>query len=199
MEHFQKTGNQINIVCVNPGRKAPDFLFRSKQRHNSSESYHRDKGLSHRSIVMEYFESKVRYFYDVLGCFGEVSADYLCYGFTPFLSFLSELQPKTSTEMKQNYLKAACSLMAATALAFVSCNNMEEPAMDQSAPETRAATIDNFARVVYVEVNDVNPLNAGEYTLSNGAPLIVSGGLGDSRDLLPRINNTPELTVIDIT
>ena len=26
---------------------------------------------------MEYFESKVRYFYDVLGCFGEVSADYL--------------------------------------------------------------------------------------------------------------------------
>ena len=39
----------------------------------------------------------------------------------------------------------------------------------------------------------------GEYTLSNGAPLIVSGGLGDSRDLLPRINNTPELTVIDIT
>ena len=72
--------------------------------------------------------------------------------------------------MKQNYLKTACSLMAATALAFVSCNDMEEPAMDQSAPETRAATIDNFARVVYVEVNDVNPLNAGEYTLSNGEP-----------------------------
>lgn len=42
--------------------------------------------------------------------------------------------------------------------------------MDQSAPETRAATIDNFARVAYVEVNDVNPLNAGEYTLSNGKP-----------------------------
>lgn len=85
MVNLQKIGNQFNIMCVNPGLYAPDFLFHSKRRHNSSESYHRGKGLSHRSIVMEYFESKVRYFYDVLGCFGEVSADYLCYGFTTVL------------------------------------------------------------------------------------------------------------------
>ena len=97
--------------------------------------------------------------------------------------------------MKQNYLKAACSLMAATALAFVSCNNMEEPAMDQSAPETRAATIDNFARVVYVEVNDVNPLNAGEYTLSNGEPffthviLFASNIHGDAAGNASNYNN----------
>lgn len=39
----------------------------------------------------------------------------------------------------------------------------------------------------------------GEYTLKNGATLIVSGGLGDSSSFPPRINNTPELTVIDIS
>lgn len=38
---------------------------------------------------------------------------------------------------------------------------------------------------------------AGEYTLENGARLIVSRGLGDTQDAV-RINNTPELTVIDI-
>lgn len=38
----------------------------------------------------------------------------------------------------------------------------------------------------------------GTYTLSNGATLIVSRGLGDSSDKAPRINNVPELSVIDI-
>lgn len=37
----------------------------------------------------------------------------------------------------------------------------------------------------------------GSYTLSNGATLIVSRGLGDS-SRVPRINNVPELSVIDV-
>ncbi len=39
---------------------------------------------------------------------------------------------------------------------------------------------------------------AGKYTLDNQQTLIVSAGLGDSRPFPPRINNTPELVVIDI-
>ncbi len=38
---------------------------------------------------------------------------------------------------------------------------------------------------------------AGKYTLSNDATLIISRGLGDSKNL-PRINNMPELVVIDV-
>ena len=38
---------------------------------------------------------------------------------------------------------------------------------------------------------------AGEYTLSRQQPLLISRGLGDSRPI-PRINNLPELRVIDI-
>ena len=37
----------------------------------------------------------------------------------------------------------------------------------------------------------------GKYTLSNGSPLIISRGLGDSKNI-PRINNMPELVVIDV-
>ncbi len=39
--------------------------------------------------------------------------------------------------------------------------------------------------------------STGEYTLKNGAKLIVSRGLGDS-GIAPRINNTPEISVIDL-
>ena len=40
---------------------------------------------------------------------------------------------------------------------------------------------------------------AGKYTLSGQQTLIVSAGLGDSKFFPPRINNTPELVVIDIS
>ncbi len=39
---------------------------------------------------------------------------------------------------------------------------------------------------------------AGKYILDKQQTLIISGGLGDSKRLPPRINNTPELVVIDI-
>ena len=39
---------------------------------------------------------------------------------------------------------------------------------------------------------------AGRYALSNRQTLIISAGLGDSKRLPPRINNVPELVVIDI-
>ncbi len=39
---------------------------------------------------------------------------------------------------------------------------------------------------------------AGRYVLEKGQILIISRGLGDSDDFPPRINNTPELVVIDI-
>ena len=38
----------------------------------------------------------------------------------------------------------------------------------------------------------------GKHTLNNGQSLIISAGLGDSKPFPPRINNPPELVVIDI-
>jgi predicted MPP superfamily phosphohydrolase len=39
---------------------------------------------------------------------------------------------------------------------------------------------------------------AGRYVLKNGQPLIISAGMGDSKNFPPRVNNMPELVVIDI-
>lgn len=93
--------------------------------------------------------------------------------------------------MKKQILFAACTLFAASALLMTSCQQAEEPIAndptDQAGPMTRAATLGNFYRVVYVEVNDVNPLNAGEYLLSDGTPffthviLFASNIRGDDR------------------
>ena len=41
--------------------------------------------------------------------------------------------------------------------------------------------------------------SAGKYTLDNQQTLVISGGLGDSKPFPPRINNSPELVVIDIS
>ena len=40
---------------------------------------------------------------------------------------------------------------------------------------------------------------AGRYVLKNGQPLIISAGMGDSKNFPPRVNNMPELVVIDIS
>ena len=39
---------------------------------------------------------------------------------------------------------------------------------------------------------------AGKYALDNRQSLIISAGLGDSKLFPPRINNSPELVVIDV-
>ena len=50
--------------------------------------------------------------------------------------------------------------------AIFSCQQAEEPTMDQGqAPETRAFG-DTPVVAIYVETNDTNPLNAGDYTMS---------------------------------
>lgn len=51
-----------------------------------------------------------------------------------------------------------------------SCQQVEEPAMDQ-ANETRALGDKTPMLTTYVEINDTNPLNAGDYMLSTGKPL----------------------------
>lgn len=51
-----------------------------------------------------------------------------------------------------------------------SCQQAEEPTMDQgTVPQTRAYG-DTPVVAIYVETNDTNPLNAGDYMLSNGKP-----------------------------
>lgn len=74
--------------------------------------------------------------------------------------------------MKKLYkLYFACFLAACTLAACQQADNETLPGTDgQTAPVTRAVGIENFARHLIVEVNDVNILNAGEYTLSNGQP-----------------------------
>ena len=101
--------------------------------------------------------------------------------------------------MKKQILFAACTLFAASALLMTSCQQAEEPIAndptDQAGPMTRAATLGNFYRVVYVEVNDVNPLNAGEYLLSDGTPffthviLFASNIRGDASGNVHNYNN----------
>lgn len=56
-----------------------------------------------------------------------------------------------------------------------------------------------FAGGLYSDEEGFFPrFTAGEYTLQNKQKLIVSAGLGDSKLFPPRINNLPELVVIDI-
>ena len=56
-----------------------------------------------------------------------------------------------------------------------------------------------FIGGLYTEEEGFFPkFTAGKYVLDKQQTLIISGGLGDSKSLPPRINNMPELVVIDI-
>lgn len=99
--------------------------------------------------------------------------------------------------MRKVNLLAVCTTVLASMLVFASCKQAEPEIVEpiDEVPVTRAASIDNFARVVYVEVNDVNPLNAGEYMLSNGEPffthviLFASNIRGDASGNVHNYNN----------
>lgn len=97
--------------------------------------------------------------------------------------------------MRKN-LMALCTLLAASAMLLASCQDAEDQTVQEPVDmTTRATSFDNFARVVYVEVNDVNPLNAGEYLLPDGKPffthviLFASNIRGDANGNVHNYNN----------
>lgn len=103
----------------------------------------------------------------------------------------------------RNRFMAVCTLMAAAAMVFVSCKDAEDPIAQGTVDQTtRATSFDNFARVVYVEVNDVNPLNAGEYLLPDGKPffthviLFASNIRGDANGNVHNYNNPNNAAIL---
>lgn len=69
--------------------------------------------------------------------------------------------------MKTNLFSLTAMLLAGI---MVSCQQAEEPQVNEGMAEisTRAYGDKSPKMVVYVETNDTNPLNAGDYELSNG-------------------------------
>lgn len=73
--------------------------------------------------------------------------------------------------MMRKLISIAALFIGATMM--FSCQQAEEPVLDQGqAPETRAYGDKTPKLAVYVETNDTNPLNCGDYTLPNGKALI---------------------------
>lgn len=109
--------------------------------------------------------------------------------------------------MKKFNLFAVCTLFAASAMFIASCDRNDEPTVneptDQAGLQTRASTWDNFYRVVYVEVNDVNPLNVGEYLTEDGKPffthvvLFASNIRGDASGNVHNYNNPNNAAVLN--
>ena len=67
---------------------------------------------------------------------------------------------------------AAC---AAALASIFACNKLNEPqvnAPEESSPLTKAVVDNAPIMAVYVETNDVNPLNAGDYTVNDGQPFV---------------------------
>lgn len=80
--------------------------------------------------------------------------------------------------MKQNFKLFAT--LAASAAMMISCQQAEEPTMDKAQEpvvKTRAYGDKTPKVTIYVETNDVNPLNAGDYLLSDGRPMPISWSL----------------------
>lgn len=72
--------------------------------------------------------------------------------------------------MKQNFKLFAT--LAASAAMMISCQQAEEPTMDKAQEpvvKTRAYGDKTPKVTIYVETNDMNPLNAGDYLLSDGS------------------------------
>lgn len=73
-------------------------------------------------------------------------------------------------------MKKTLKLMAALVVGagmMISCQQAEEPTMDKAQEpvvKTRAYGDKTPTVTIYVETNDVNPLNAGDYKLPNGKP-----------------------------
>ena len=73
-------------------------------------------------------------------------------------------------------MKKTLKLMAALVMGvgmMFSCQQAEEPTMDKAQEpvvKTRAYGDKTPTVTIYVETNDVNPLNAGDYKLPNGKP-----------------------------
>lgn len=77
--------------------------------------------------------------------------------------------------MKQNFKLFAT--LAASAAMMISCQQAEEPTMDKAQEpvvKTRAYGDKTPKVTIYVETNDVNPLNAGDYLLSAVRPMPIS-------------------------
>ena len=76
----------------------------------------------------------------------------------------------------KRYFEIFAALFLGTTMMF-SCQQAEEPTMDQgTVPQTRAYG-DTPVVAIYVETNDTNPLNAGDYMLSNGKPCRYRGAV----------------------
>lgn len=77
-------------------------------------------------------------------------------------------------------MKKTFKLMAALVMGagmMFSCQQAEEPTMDKAQEpvvKTRAYGDKTPTVTIYVETNDVNPLNAGDYKLPNGKPMPTS-------------------------
>lgn len=72
----------------------------------------------------------------------------------------------------RTYINVFSSLFIGATMLF-SCQQAEEPQLDAAQPEakmTRAFGDKTPIVNIYVETNDVNPLNAGDYKLPNGKP-----------------------------
>lgn len=73
--------------------------------------------------------------------------------------------------MKKTF-KFMAALVMGTSMLF-SCQQAEEPMIEkgqESALQTRAYGDKTPTVTIYVETNDVNPLNAGDYKLPDGTP-----------------------------